>query len=307
MATDTATSPDAGQPADDGVATPADDLDPDAAADAGAEGDLQATDGDDAEDVEFDGQQYRVPRPLKDALMRNADYTRKTQEVAAERERVTSEKKEIEQARERFQRDTEAHGANLRDMARLVAIGDQVAAYQQLNWAEIEQQDAVNGTQHAQRLFREQNQLEREAQTLAGQLHQREQQRQSEAQREIAQRKDQAQAVFAREIPGWNTGTRAALEKYAVDQGVSAEQFRETTNPVLMKILHKASLWDNLQTKQRATVKGATAIPRPAAAPVPRVAARRTPATGPQDTDSMDDWVKKERKRMEAVERARNA
>ena len=36
-------------------------------------------------DVEYDGQLYSVPPILKDALMRNSDYTQKTQDVASQR------------------------------------------------------------------------------------------------------------------------------------------------------------------------------------------------------------------------------
>ena len=43
---------------------------------------------DDTEEVDWDGAKYRVPKPLKDALLRQADYTRKTQELAEQRRTV---------------------------------------------------------------------------------------------------------------------------------------------------------------------------------------------------------------------------
>ena len=43
---------------------------------------------DDTEEVDWDGAKYRVPKPLKDALLRQADYTRKTQELADQRRTV---------------------------------------------------------------------------------------------------------------------------------------------------------------------------------------------------------------------------
>lgn len=63
---------------------------------AGAEAEGQDIDGEepddqaeaeaeDAEDIEYEGQTFRVPKVLKDAFLRNADYTQKTQEVAARR------------------------------------------------------------------------------------------------------------------------------------------------------------------------------------------------------------------------------
>lgn len=40
-------------------------------------------DGDDTEEVEHDGQVYRIPRALKGAFLMHGDYTRKTQELRA--------------------------------------------------------------------------------------------------------------------------------------------------------------------------------------------------------------------------------
>ncbi len=65
--------------------------------DAAADDDSDETEGeedkaatadadDDTEEVEYEGEQYRVPSKLKDALLRQSDYTRKTQELQAERQ-----------------------------------------------------------------------------------------------------------------------------------------------------------------------------------------------------------------------------
>lgn len=43
---------------------------------------------DDSEEVEHEGKTYRVPKDLKDSFLRHSDYTRKTQELAQERQVV---------------------------------------------------------------------------------------------------------------------------------------------------------------------------------------------------------------------------
>ena len=50
------------------------------------------------DETEFEGKKYRVPKELKDALLRQADYTRKTQEVAEIRRAAESERAAIKQA-----------------------------------------------------------------------------------------------------------------------------------------------------------------------------------------------------------------
>jgi hypothetical protein len=58
-------------------------------------------DSDDADDsldeIEYEGKKHRVPKELKDAFMRNADYTQKTQQVAEARKTVESSWREAQQ------------------------------------------------------------------------------------------------------------------------------------------------------------------------------------------------------------------
>ena len=43
------------------------------------------------EEVEYEGKRYALPKELKDAILRQSDYTRKTQELAQQREQSTAE------------------------------------------------------------------------------------------------------------------------------------------------------------------------------------------------------------------------
>ena len=45
-----------------------------------------------AEEVDFEGKKYLVAKELKDALLRQSDYTRKTQEVAETRKQIEAER-----------------------------------------------------------------------------------------------------------------------------------------------------------------------------------------------------------------------
>src|SRR5216683_4865345 len=59
---------------------------------------IQTTESDLAE-LEWDGAKYQVPMKLKDAFMRNEDYTRKTQELAEQRKSV-DQLREISQTKQ---------------------------------------------------------------------------------------------------------------------------------------------------------------------------------------------------------------
>ena len=46
------------------------------------------------EEVEHEGKKYQIPKPLKGALLMQADYTRKTQEVAEQRRAVEEQQRQ---------------------------------------------------------------------------------------------------------------------------------------------------------------------------------------------------------------------
>ena len=62
-----------------------------------SEGEQPTPEEDPLEEVEFEGKQYQVPVEIKRGLLREADYTRKTQEVASERKQVHAERAQLQQ------------------------------------------------------------------------------------------------------------------------------------------------------------------------------------------------------------------
>ena len=69
--------------------------------DQSEESDIEGAATDEAEseveDVDWEGKKYAVPKELKDALMRQSDYTRKTQEIAETRRALEAKEAEIQQ------------------------------------------------------------------------------------------------------------------------------------------------------------------------------------------------------------------
>src|SRR5690348_3643336 len=76
--------------------------------------------------IEFDGKQYQVPKAIKPGYMMQADYTRKTQEVANQR-------RELEQAKERLTQQTHATQEEMTARAAAVVIDAQLQQYAQVN------------------------------------------------------------------------------------------------------------------------------------------------------------------------------
>src|SRR5262245_29152614 len=80
------------------------------------------------EEIEFSGKKYSVPKSLKGGFMMQADYTRKTQELAEHRRGFDSE-------REAFTKEVEARRGSLREEGLLSVMDDQIEQYQRVDWA----------------------------------------------------------------------------------------------------------------------------------------------------------------------------
>jgi hypothetical protein len=242
---------------------------------------------DDGEEIEHDGRTYRVPKALKDAFLRQADYTRKTQELAEQR-------RGFEQEAARRQA---AQQADLEGYARLVALNDQVKAFEQLDWTALERQDPAQ----AQSLWRQYSQLKDGRSAMIGQLLQREDQRAFETQRDAARRIEEGRAVLAREIQGWSPELASKLSDFGQREfGFTAQEIGGVVDPRMVKVLHLAFVGRQSQQKQAAARKAEASH---AALPIRQVgsqATARRPSTTEAASDRMStaDWFRAEQERV---------
>lgn len=234
---------------------------------------------DDTEEVEHAGQKYRVPKAVKPLLMMNADYTRKTQEVAGER-------KTLEAERQSFQQQVKSQTEFLKDNARLVSLDDQLEQWAQVNWQQLSQEDPVN----AQKLWFHYNQIKDARDKLAGQVKEKHEKRVSDEQREYAKRAEESRAFLVREIPEWSPELETKLAKFALDQGFTQAELNglAVNNPRAVKVLHLAHIGQTLLAKQREAAKPKT----PPAEPVPVVTSSRTTSAKDPSRMSTDEWMR---------------
>lgn len=281
MTTNTATDPAQAALADElpEVAAAIDPTDPALPAEGASDNAEQATSDevpeDDIEEVEVDGQVFRVPKALKPALMMHADYTRKTQEVAEQR-------RALEEAGQRFLQQVQAQQENLRDYAGLAAIDQQLAALAQVDWPALSQQRPAE----AQKLQGQAAQLMAARQALVSRLQQAQQQKALEAQHLHAKCLEDGHAALARDIPNWSAETAAKLNDFAAELGFSPEEIEQVLDPRQVKALHLAWLGQQLQQKHRATSQA------PSASPVPQLGTGSAPGVRDPSRMSTDQWIK---------------
>jgi hypothetical protein len=251
---------------------------------------------DETEEVDWEGKKHRVPKELKEALMRQADYTRKTQEVAEQRRQAEARAAELEEQRKQFDEQAKAQQANIKEVARLVNMDEQIEQYTKLDWAKLWQEEP----QRAGMLTSQFQALQATRNNLAFQLGQKEQQRvaeerqkafqkQQESERTAARQREEAETVLRRDIPNWSPETRDKLRDFAIAKvGLKAEEIANITDPRVVKVLHLAYLGDQLSQKQRQATKPA----QPVANPVPQVTSRSAaPAAKDPEKMNPDEWL----------------
>lgn len=195
------------------------------------------------EEIEHEGQFYKIPAALKGAFLMNADYTRKTQELAEHR-------RTLEQGRQEFLRQAEAAQASLQDRAQLQILDHQLEVFAGADWEGL----AAEQPERAQALWTQFQETRAVREQYVYALQRQEEQVQLARQRQVADEMARAGAVLSREIEGWSPEVANKLVEYAGAFGVTLDELREVADPRLWKVLHRAYVGDLLQ-KQQSTAR----------------------------------------------------
>lgn len=200
--------------------------------------------GDDEAEVTLD--------ELKNSYMRNADYTRKTQQVAEQRKAAEAELAAVQGERQRY--------------ADQLAVVEQALSQQeptQEYWNELYEADPLEYTR--------QRDLARDRKEAMGQIQAEQQRVQSE---QVAQLQAHAQQRLAQErdrmnelIPEWLDEQVAAREKaavvtYAQRQGYSDVELAQVSDARAVSMIRKAYLYDELMSGKPAAQKKASKAPK---------------------------------------------
>lgn len=233
-----------------------------------------------------DGKKYVIPKALEGGILKNKDYTQKTQSVAAKEKALESREAEINQR-------LQATEAELDARAELRSINTQLAEFAKLtpqDWAYHMQNDPL-GTQQAKMQW---DLLKDRKAELDGVLSKATSERTAQAQQSLAKRHQETLAEAPKFIPGWTPETAnktiEQLIKFAQSEGIPDQALQDLWSPTLLKFLHRAQLGDQLLRKQTTTA------PKPAPSVVPQplqtVAGRKAaPTSGDLASLDMEAYV----------------
>ena len=199
---------------------------------------------DDSEEVEYEGDVYVMPKKIKEALLRQSDYTKKTQEVAEQR-------KAVEERAEWLSQQERLMAAGFEKAVELKEIDARLAQYEQLDWQALVDQDPAQAT----KLNISFQQLQRQRATKVGELqqHQAENQRltQETRQKMLAQGAEQVKKA----IPSWNAELAKAISDNTKSYGFTDKELDQLTDPRFVVALHDAHQWRKLQASKSTVQK----------------------------------------------------
>lgn len=198
-------------------------------------------------DIVYEGDTYKVPPKLRDAFMREADYTRKTQDLAQQR-KIVADRQQYLEAKEVLLSAAHEEAAEVR------ALQKQLEQMDAIDWSRLAQQDmqqAYTLDLQRQDLRRQLEGKQRALQQKVAQVEQARklhEQRQQELQAEERQRLlESGRAELRRRIGKLTDADARATWQQGVSLGFSEDELNAILDPRVMHAIYKAAKWDSIQ------------------------------------------------------------
>jgi len=214
----------------------------------------------DLAEVEYEGAKYQVPAKIKDALMRQDDYTRKTQELSSLR-------KDTEHARElAIQRQLDASFgesvATETDQLKMIdTYLSQVS--QKVDWANMT-------TDQILRQKLEIDDLKERRAALKSGIDSKRNEFNQGVKAKLDELRGKAREQASKSIPGFSEETEKAVREYAKAEGLSDQEVENVLlDPRSYRLLWKAAQFDKVQagaTKATETATKAARVLKPGGA-----------------------------------------
>ena len=197
--------------------------------------------GSEVEEVEFDGVRFTLPKgdvqKVKDAFMRHADYTQKTQEIS-ERARTLSAQEQM------FRAQAEFHQSTMEDISTIKAYEQAINQMGQVNWQTLSTDEALRTKIQA-------DQLRDGLQRAKDQLNQKWSQFNQKRTETMKNLERAARSELAKRIQGFTEANERELKDYARARGYQDAAVEQLMlNPLDAEMIWKANQYDKLSAQK---------------------------------------------------------
>jgi len=226
------------------------DDEPDAEADEEEDSDEEQT----AEVVKLKVNGEEVEKSLDEVValaQQGLDYTQKTQQVAEQRKELEALQEQLNGATKQFQEQQQLNSMLIEDVAKITALDQQLAQYQDVDWQKLSDSDFVE----AQKLFFQYNQLQQERSGAVSQFESKRQEALTKQQQLVAEQVRKGKEQLAKEIPNWSQQTTQEVISTGKEYGFTDAELNSIIDPRHVKVLHDAMQWRKLKSKDSVTKK----------------------------------------------------
>lgn len=225
------------------------------ASEEGADDDSDDEPGpDDLVEFEFEGQLIEAPVAIKEALMRQADYTKKTQEISAKNKAIDVVQGDLEIRKKHYDFAQEAM-PDIIKANQLDANVDELTRHLKANIDTLSNADTMK-----LQLAIEDAKKERDSLVQSLTAKQKEfQQAQEQTREELL---NQGTEVLRGKFPNWGADAQKQVRDYALGTGFTEAEIANVVDPRQVEVLYKASLYDDLMAKGPSAVKKVQKAPR---------------------------------------------
>jgi len=246
---------------------------------------------DDTEEVDLDGVKHRIPKALKGAFLMQADYTRKTQEIAEQRRELG----------ERLAQQSQVSEQIVQAKARVVMVEQQLADYETIDWDGWEQRvsafraagqyDQAQEDALALQSALRKHQALKEARAEAGQYVQSAQQEASlVAARESARQAQESMAYLEQHNIALTPDLAGKLIQFGTQYGYSPQELNQITDARFIVAMHRLMELEKGAKTNKAVQQGLKAQ---SVQPAQKVrGANSAPSGRLDDRASVDAWMK---------------
>ena len=204
-------------------------------------------------EMEIDGTLYEIPVALKDHVLRQQDYTTKTQEVANQRKAVEVQLGAVDQLKNQY-----AFAQNIwDDVKKAEALASNVDQYRQYLRENIESL----GSSDIEKIRFQIEEAELEKTKITASLSTKQQEFQQAQEQSHQELLTKGTEVLKSKIPEWGESHQLQVREYALSNGFTEQEIASVVDPRQVEVLWKARQYDSLKEGVAPAVKKVQAAP----------------------------------------------
>ena len=210
----------------------------------------------DLAELDWEGQKVSVPKALKDAFMRNDDYTRKTQELSSQRQTL----EQVRSIAEATKLDSAFASSVSAEQQQIAVIDAYLKQASQLDWSQM-------NTDQMLRHKVEIDNIKEQRASLAQSVADKRAQFQEHMKAKLSELRQKSRELASKSIEGFSEQTEKDMRAFASSQGLAEPEIDNVLlDPRSQTIIWKAMQFDKIKAGTGKAVDNVGKVLRPGAA-----------------------------------------